>query len=831
MLTRTAAPGPWTLHLDTAGPDADAAVLAGLPVPATVPGTVHTDLLAAGLIEDPYLDRNELLTPWIGRSRWRYETTLPAAALPGAPRAERTDLVLDGLDTLATVSVDGIERLRTRNMFRSYRVPLDRAEGAEVSVVFDAPWGPFDGLDDEERRAFDSPSAHIRKMACNFGWDWGPTLVTAGIWRPVRIESWSVARLAETRVEARAERDGTGWRGVVEVGVELERTTTAHDVAVVVRVAGAERSIVVPAAETSARLVVEVPVADADLWWPRGAGAQPLHDLEVELLDRVTGEPLDRDDRRVGFRSVEVRRDPDADGESFAFVVNGRPVAALGFNWIPDDCFPHRVTHDDVAARLRDAAEANANILRVWGGGLYESDDFYAQCDELGFLVWQDFAFACAPYPEHEWLLEEVEAEARENVVRLMSHPSLVIWNGNNENWLGWHDWGWKERLGDRPWGERYYLDVLPRVVADVSPHAFYWPGSPYSGTPEVYSNDRSRGVVHLWDGWNEQGYQVFQEDRPRFVSEFGWQGPPAWRTLTDAVRDDPLLPDSPGVLHHQKAVDGSLKLSRGLAPYFDEPTGMADWHWAMQLNQARALTFAIEHFRSLRPLNMGSIVWQLNDCWPVASWAVVDSAGRRRPAWFAVRAAFAPRLATIQPRDGGLALVLVNDGVEDWAGSATVRRVGLDGRVLAEQSVTFEVGSVAGATLALDPGLAEPGDAAAELLVADVDGAARAWRYFTVDRDLAYPRPRLDVKAVPLADGSGDIEVTVTTDAFVRDLTLHADRLDAGASVGDALVTLLPGESAAFRIAGADPGLTETIAEAIPGGGPVLRHAGDLVG
>lgn len=824
MLKHTAVPGPWTLHAETAAPDADAGVLAQLPVAATVPGTVHTDLLAAGLIEDPYLDRNELLTPWIGRSRWRYETTLPAT-----PAAERTDLVLDGLDTLATVSVDGTERLRTRNMFRSYRVPLDGPAGAEVAVLFDSPWGPFDGLDDDERRAFDSPSAHLRKMACNFGWDWGPTLVTAGIWRPARIESWSVARLAETRVEVRAEprsgADGAVWRGVVEVGAELERTTTAHDAELVVRVAGRTASVVVPAAETSARVVVEVPIEEADLWWPRGAGAQPLHDVEVRLLDRETGDELDRADRRVGFRSVEVRREEDADGESFAFVVNGRPVAALGFNWIPDDCFPHRVTHDDVAARLRDAAEANANMLRVWGGGLYESDDFYAQCDELGFLVWQDFAFACAPYPEHEWMLAEVEAEARENVVRLMSHPSLAIWNGNNENWLGWDDWGWKERLGDRPWGERYYLDVLPRVVAEVSPRAFYWPGSPYSGTPDVYSNDRSRGVVHLWDGWNEQGYQVFQEDRARFVSEFGWQGPPAWRTLTDAVHDDPLTPTSEGVLHHQKAVDGSLKLSRGLAPYFDEPTDMADWHWAMQLNQARALTFAIEHFRSLRPLNMGSIVWQLNDCWPVASWAVVDSAGRRRPAWFAVRAAFAPRLATIQPRAGGLALVLVNDTGEAWSGSVTVTRCGLDGRVLAEQSFTFGIDPVTSTTLPLDDAVSTPGDPATEVLVADADGAARAWRYLAVDRDLAYPSPRLEVTTVPLADG--DVEVTVTTDTFVRDLTLHADRLDAAASVSDALVTLLPGESATFRVTGGDPAAVAGLA----GRAPVVRHAGDLVG
>ncbi|MFJ4172823.1 glycoside hydrolase family 2 protein [Microbacterium sp. NPDC089696] len=824
MLHRTLLADSWSL--DVLSPPGEESGLTPdrLPLTVTVPGSVHTDLLAAGVIPDPYLDLNELDLAWIGRTSWVYRRTLSLSE----GLHTHTDLVFEGLDTLATIAIDGDVASMTANMFRTYRLSLDAYAGRtiEIAVTFDSAWRPFDQASDDDRAAYGAAPSFIRKMACNFGWDWGPALVTAGIWRPVWVETWSAARLADIRPSVTVDIEEDDIVGRVNLTVKLERDRAERPIAVEIEVAGRTETARIAASSPAVVFDTTVPLAPSDLWWPRGYGEQPLHDLVVRVRDEGSGDVLDEAVRRIGFRNSTVDMTPDADGTPFVFVVNGTPIPIRGFNWIPDDCFPHRVDRTRIDERLAAAVEANANMIRVWGGGLYESDDFYDACDELGLLVWQDFAFACAPYPETQELRDEIEAEARENVTRLMRHPSLVLWNGNNENWLGWDDWDWKPRLAGRPWGEGYYLDLLPRVVAELHPNATYWPGSPYSGSPDVYSNDRSHGVVHLWDAWNSEGYAVFRQDRPRFASEFGWQAPPAWRTLTDAVHDDPMTPTSPGVLHHQKAIDGNGKLSRGLAPYFDEPTDMADWHWAMQLNQARAIRFSVEHFRSLRPLNMGVILWQLNDCWPVASWAVVDGAGRRRPGWFATRDVYAPRLATIQPRGDGLALILVNDTAVQWSGQAHIRRVGLDGEQRAIESVDFVTAAGDATEISLGEAVSRAAQPDAELLVADIDGAERAWWYYVSDRDFAYPDPGLSVQLIErLPENEGVLtEVVVRAENFVRDLTIHPDRLGEHVTVDRMLVTLLPGETGVFRFTGVIAAASEEAVVA------AIRHAGDLV-
>jgi beta-mannosidase len=482
--------------------------------------------------------------------------------------------------------------------------------------------------------------------------------------------------------------------------------------------------------------------------------------------------------------------------------------------------FVTRVTRGRYAQRLGQAVDAGVNLLRVWGGGRYESADFYDLADEFGLMVGQDFLFACASYPEEEPLASEVAAEAREQVARLMPHPSLVWWVGNNENIWGFHDWNWQEPLAGRTWGEGYYLDVLPRIVAEVDPTRPYWPGSPYSGDPAVHPNDPAHGTTHIWDVWNTDDYLKYRAYRPRFVAEFGFQGPPVFATLRRAVADDPLAPDSPGVLHHQKAADGNGKLARGLAGHFPEPRTFDDWHWATQLNQARAVTLGIEHFRSLRPLCMGAIVWQLNDCWPVTSWAAVDGDGRRKPLWYALRRAFAEHLVTIQPRDEGLAVVAVNDGATPWRARFEVVRARFDGAPLARHPVEVDLPAGSACTVALPPGVATPADPAAELLVADVDGGRATW-FFAADRDLAYPRPEYDVSVTGDVAGA---RVEVTARTLVRDLALFPDRLDPAATVDDALVTLLPGETAAFVIGTSGPLDPGTMARP-----PVLRSANDL--
>ncbi|MFH0174085.1 glycoside hydrolase family 2 protein [Streptomyces cacaoi] len=766
----------------------------GKAFPAVVPGCVHTDLLAAGVIPDPFVGLGEKEVAWVGRREWTYEREL--SAVPSGH--EQTDLVFDGLDTVAEITLNGRLLGGVRNMHRSYRFDVTGLEGP-LAVRFVSAYAEAEavrGKVGDRPAAYSEPYQYLRKMACSFGWDWGPTLVTAGIWRPVRVERWSTARLARVRPLVTVE-EGVG---VVELRVEVERTRVEAGLTLEARVAG--RSSRAEVTGTSGVVRVEVP--DAELWWPRGYGGQPLY--EVELTLHHGSSPLDVWRQRVGFRSVGLDTSRDTHGTGFTLVVNGERLFARGVNWIPDDVFPSRVSRERYRKRLRQAADAGVDLIRVWGGGIYESEDFYDACDELGLLVWQDFPFACAAYPEDQPLRGEVEAEARENVVRLMPHPSLVLWNGNNENLWGFRDWGWEERLGGDSWGEGYYLGVLPRVVAELDPTRPYTAGSPWSGSWGHHPNDPAHGTHHSWEVWNRQDYAEYRSEVPRFVAEFGWQAPPAHATLRRALPGEELAADSPGMLHHQKAEDGNGKLERGLARHFAVPEGDFDrWHYLTQVNQARAVATGIEHWRSHWPVCAGTIVWQLNDCWPVTSWAAIDGDGREKPLYHELRRLYADRLLTFQMRDGGLVLAAVNQSGEPWAGTLSLRRMSVEGEVFGAASVELAVGARVVDEVRVPAELEPVG--AKEFLVADTWGSPRsgdvasgeglrAVRFPVPDRDIPYPRPQFEVTVAP---GS----VTVTARTLVRDLLLQADRLGPGARADRGLVTLLPGERVTIGVEG----------------------------
>ncbi|GAB3172195.1 beta-mannosidase [Micromonospora palomenae] len=813
-MTRQTLHEGWTLRA-LPGPQVPAGI-AGRAVPATVPGCVHTDLLAAGLIPDPFVDDNETALAWIGRTDWVYETTFDRRAGDD----ERVDLVCAGLDTVATLTLNGVEVGRTENMHRGHRFAVGallRPGANTLTVRFDSAYryaqGHRDALGDRPN-AYPEPFQFIRKMACNFGWDWGPTLVTAGIWQEIGLHAWSTARLATVRPLVTVA-DGVGR---VELHVEVERVA-ATPLTVRAAVAGAAVEAVVPAGERTA--VATLTVRDPELWWPRGYGEQALHRLDVTLC-APDGRTLDAWSRRIGFRSVRLDTTPDAHGTPFALHVNDTPVFVRGINWIPDDPFPSRITRDRLAHRLGQAAGAGVNLLRVWGGGRYESEDFYDLADELGILVQQDFLFACAAYPEEEPFGTEVAAEATEQVTRLAGHPSLVLWTGNNENIWGWHDWDWQEPLAGRTWGRGYYLDLLPRIVRELDPTRPYWPGSPWSGSEELHPNDPAHGTMHIWDVWNTDDYTKYREYVPRFVAEFGYQAPAAYATLRRALTDEPLAPDSPGMAHHQKATDGDAKLQRGLDAHLPEPADFDDWHFLTQLNQARAIQLGVEHFRSHRDVCAGTIVWQLNDCWPVTSWSAIDGDGRRKPLWYALRRAYADRLLTVQPRDGGLALVAVNETGEPWRAPATVTRLTLAGEPRAKTAYPLDVPAYSAVVLALPADLAGPEEARRELLVAEAgDTAERALWFFAEDREVDWPAARFDTTVASGEDGQ---RVRVTARTVLRDLTLFPDRLDPSAEVDRALVTLLPGESATFTVR-ADTALDPVALTARP----VLRCVNDI--
>ncbi|MGZ4609874.1 MAG: glycoside hydrolase family 2 protein [Actinomycetes bacterium] len=815
MTTSRALTDGWTVSA-TAGPVPER--LRDCSVPATVPGVVHTDLLAAGLIPDPYLDDHESELSWIGRTEWRYTTSFPWQA----DGAGRHDLVCAGLDTLATVELNGTVLGRTANQHRSYRfdvTTLLRAGANDLVVTFASALDHAEQVDEREHRPHVNahPYNAIRKMACNFGWDWGPDLVTAGIWRPIGIESWQRARIGSVRplvTEAGAA------SATVTFHVQVSRAAEDAVLTVSARVGEAAASVAVPPG--AEHVTLPVTVERPERWWPRGYGEQPLYDAEVVVADGATG--LDSWRGRIGLRTIELDTADDGSGSPFIVRVNGEDVWVRGANWIPDDAFPSRVDRARYADRLRDATEANINLLRVWGGGIYESEDFYELCDERGILVWQDFLFACATYDE-ELLHDEVEAEAREAVTRLSAHASLAIWNGANENvWLA-GDYGWRDQLAGKSWGGGFYDNLLPAIVGELDPTRPYIPNSPYSPAVEADPNDPSTGLVHLWDVWNRKDYTAYADHTPRFVSEFGFQGPPSWSTMTAAIHDDPLSPSSPVMLAHQKAEDGNRKLERGWQGHFPDPASLDDWHWTTQLNQARAIGFGIERFRSLAPYCRGTIVWQLNDCWPVVSWAAVDGYGRRKPLWHALRRAYSDRLMTVRREGEDVVLALINDAPEPLRGSVRVRRLSFAGEVLAEHVQDAAAAPRAVTSFALPSRVAAAGDPSAELLVADNpadDDVHRSVWFFDEDLRLALPAPRLTGS---LSRVAGGYTLEVVAHTLVRDLTLHVDRLDPDATVDQQLVTLLPGERTRLQIT-SDAALDESALLTMP----VLRTANDLV-
>ncbi|MBN9610477.1 MAG: beta-mannosidase [Actinobacteria bacterium 69-20] len=795
----------WTVRVDPDGPTAvpaEARAVQGQVIPAAVPGAVHDDLQRAGLIADPFVDDGEDVAAWVSRTDWLFETRLPAVDVaPG----ERVSLVFDGLDTAARVVLGGVELGTSRNMHRSYRydmTDLVRSDNRDLAVYLTSAYTEAESVRaavGPRPNAYPEPFNFIRKMACSFGWDWGITLVGAGIWRPVRLETWSVARLSGLRAFA----DVDGGDGTLRLLLDIERAPGGVGAKLSVDVFLDEMSVATAAlapGDTTVELTVRVP--NVRLWNPVGHGSSELYRLHVRLR-RADGALLDSAERRVGFRHLRLERTPDPVGTSFTFRVNDVPLFVKGVNWIPPDILPGRMSRDHYAMLLRAAVDANVNLIRVWGGGVYESDDFYDLADELGLMVWQDFPFACAAYPENEPLLGEVRAEAEENVVRLASHPSLVLWNGNNEcQWLRLaEDWA-SQPGGDKPWGERYYAEILPEIVARLDPSRPYTAGSPWSGSPTRYPNDPAHGTFHSWDVWNREDYARYRDTVPRFVSEFGWQAPPAWQTLRDAVSDNPLTPTSPGVLRHQKATGGMAKLRRGLAPHADVPDDFDAWHFLMQWNQVRAIETGVMHWRSHWPHTAGTILWQLNDLWPVISWSAIDGAGRPKPLYHALREMYAPRALTIQPYGAGLVLCALNDSPDPWVGEAVVRRVSDAGVDQARRILPIRVAPRSVARLPIPPEVTEFADPRSEVLVAELSGLRTLWyRREPKDTDFVGAPPRINARPVP-----GGLAVDVTATTLLRDFLIQPDRIHPHAVADRGFLTLLPGESATVTITCQEP-------------------------
>lgn len=631
--------GEWTLRRPATGDH----------YPAIVPGCFHEDLLRAGAIPDPFFRTNERDLLPLAREEWIYERSFhidapnPAAAL-----------VFDGLDTLATVELNGLVVGEGENMFRRYEFPVGdklRPGRNDLRVTFRSPLPLI-----EERQAqthlhswagpLEVPGrAYVRKMPCSFGWDWGPVLVSAGIWKPVRLVLGEASRLDDIHIL----QDHAKGRADLSIRAAVAHPTKGGRLRVEVLIDGET----VAEGESPLRkggATIKATVKKPRLWWPAGMGEQPLHTVVTTLL-YGDGKTLDSDERRIGLRELRLDRHKDEFGESFQFTCNGRPFFAKGANWIPADAIVTRLRAGDYRALVEAARDANMNMLRVWGGGIYEADVFYDLCDELGICVWQDFMFACSMYPtfDGEWMAN-VEEEARQNVRRIRHHACLALWCGNNELEQGLVNDEWTDHHMD--WEEygRLFDELLPAVVGELDPQRDYWPCSPHSpiGDRKDHRNE-SCGDAHLWDVWHmKQPFEWYRTTKHRFVSEFGFQSFPEPVTTRAFTDPEDRHVASTVMEAHQRSAIGNTLIMTYMLDWFRLPNTFERTLHVTQILQAMAIKYAVEHWRRLMPRTMGALYWQHNDTWPGNSWSSLDYFKRWKGLHYYARSFFAPVMLSL---------------------------------------------------------------------------------------------------------------------------------------------------------------------------------------
>lgn len=767
--------------------------------PATVPGVVHTDLLQNKIIEDPFFRLNERGLQWIDKEDWVYETCFTLAA--DMMRKENMELVFEGLDTYADVYLNDECILKADNMFRCWSIPVRqyiREENNILKVYFHSPvkidvpkWDalpyqyPASNDQSENGGLFNKKiSIFARKAGYHYGWDWGPRLVTSGIWRPVYIRAWSDLRINDVFIE---QKEVGAGRAVIAGHVELDADKDMNGVLVTItdevtgRVLGEWQADL---KRGTNRVTVDFVLHKPKLWWSNGLGEPFLYRFRTDII--AGGELLDSKTERVGIRSLKVVHQPDKDGHTFYIELNGHPVFAKGANYIPSDNFLPRVTPENYKRTILDAAGVNMNMLRVWGGGIYENDVFYDLCDEYGIMIWQDFMFACSMYPAEGALLDNIHQEAVDNVKRLRNHACIALWCGNNECQDAWLGWGWKceierqnKEYADKIWAQyrQQYHVTLPGVVREYAPGTFYWPSSPFAFEGEM--SGTTDGDRHYWSVWHGKApISDYDSEKSRFFSEYGFQSFPEFESVK---RYAPYPEDwdirSEVMMSHQRGGDHANGLIETyLLNEYKKPRDFRAFLYMNHVLQGDAIKTAIESHRRQMPYNMGTLFWQHNDCWPVASWASRDYYGRWKAQHYYVRKAYDDILISSVVEGDDLKVYAVSDRLENTSGRLQLQVCRFDGTVVHHWDKSVGISGNDSRVCFSAP--------LAKLL----EGADRGTVYVRVDytdksgrvyhnnyclgkqKDMDYPKVDLQTEVRSI---EGGYEVTVSADKFARAVCL----------------------------------------------------------
>jgi beta-mannosidase len=784
-------------------------------LPAKVPGDVHLDLLANKRIPDPFYRDDETKLQWIEQASWEYQDTfdVPATLLGKA----NVDLVFEGLDAAAEVYLNDAHVLSANNMFRIWRVPAKEHLHAGRNVLrieFPSPIAAAKKVaetDPWQARTHTDPKTYIRKAAYEYGWDWGPRFVTSGIWRPVRLEGWDKVRIADFAIR---QTDVSREVAHIDAQVEVE-AASAGPATLTVAYDDTGRTVTQTAkAELHAgKNLIDLPVEirNPRLWWPAGYGDQSQYQFTAQLSAGNT--KADERKLNAGLRSVILDRHPDKWGRSFQFVVNGIPVFGKGADVIPFDSFPNRVTTGEYRRVLESARDANMNMIRHWGGGYYETDEFYSICDELGIMIWQDFMFGNDWQPGTYAFKLNIETEAEDQVRRLRNHPSIIIWSGNNETEVALN-WGERGKLPmDVKWQmwQDYLTEfsgILNRVVARLDPETPYWPSSPssdYEETTPNYMPGYQSGDAHIWDVWHGRvPFSTYETHHARFVTEYGFQSFPEMRTIEAfTLPEDRKNIFTPVMLVHQKNNEGNSIIHDYLLKDYPEPKDFPSFLYASQVLQAEGIKIGAEHNRRSMPETMGTLFWQLNDCWPVASWSSLDYYGRWKALQYYARRFYAPVLVSPHVEDGTVKFYIVSDKTEPQNARLRARLMNFEGKVLLEEKQDVTVSPLTSKVYLTWPlsKLMRSGASDTSGVFVTVELSAGNAE---ISRNLTYLAPVKEVNLKPatlkvetsIADGK--VRIRVTSPVLARSVYLSFGALDV--KLSDNYFDVLPGETVEVR-------------------------------
>ena len=674
--------------------------------PAEVPGCVHTDLMANNLIEDPYYRLNEHDLQWIDKKNWEYKTEFKVDKY--ILEKDVVSLKFNGLDTHADVYINDSLVLKTNNMFISWEVNCRNILHPglnKLNIIFKSPIN--EGLRLRERLGYYLPGAEndqsllgglgdikvnvfSRKAGYHFGWDWGPRLVTSGIWKDIELYAYSTAKFNDIQI---TQNELTDTLAVVTANIEI---SSEKDCKINLSYKIDNQDFQPEKIELKKglnSLTITLNIRYPELWWTNGTGDQRLYNISFSM--NFGKNIIDNGEIKIGLRTLEIVQDPDSIGSSFYVRLNGFPIFMKGANYIPQDMFLTRVKPSDYEDLIKSAADANMNMLRVWGGGIYEKDIFYDLCDKYGILVWQDFMFACAMYPGNSEFLDNVKKEAIQNVKRLRNHPSIALWCGDNENLIAWNRWGWKEKVienqgqevADTIWHayDTLFHSILPELVKTCDDNRFYWASSPSAGIGEL-ENGKS-GDMHYWGvWWAKEPFSRYEEVIPRFMSEYGFQSFPDINSVKKYTIEEDYDIYSEVMKSHQRSSIGNATIEEYLLRDYNKPEDFETFLYVGQLLQARGINTAIEAHRRNMPHCMGSLYWQLNDVWPVASWSGIDWYGDWKALHYTVKEAFKNVMVSHEIKNDTLKFFIISDVLGDFDAQLDIKVMNFKGEIINSQ-------------------------------------------------------------------------------------------------------------------------------------------------